>query len=101
MRNGSKTHRCSQTHRHTLLPPKETKAFCVQIHPPPSPLSPPHIPVEEEACLCELLCLLKTFQCGFPTLRVVLVAGEGGFGGGGGGGGEAWGNLSDFVLIGA
>lgn len=31
----------------------------------------------------------------------MLVAGEGGFGGGGGGGGEAWGNLSDFVLIGA
>lgn len=40
-----------------------------------------HIPGEEEACLFELLCLLKTFQCVFPTLRVVLVAGEGGGGG--------------------
>lgn len=80
---------------------KKQKPSACRYTPPPSPLSPPHIPVEEEACLCELLCLLKTFQCGFPTLRVVLVAGEGGFGGGGGGGGEAWGNLSDFVLIGA
>lgn len=44
-----------------------------------------HIPVEEEVCLFELLCLLKTFQGGFPTLRVVLVDGEGGGGGGGGG----------------
>lgn len=53
-----------------------------------------HIPGEEEACLFELLCLLKTFQCVFPTLRVVLVAGEGG------GGGWASGNsVLDFELL--
>lgn len=39
-----------------------------------------YIPAEEETCLFELLCLLKTFQGGFPTLRVVLVAGESGGG---------------------
>lgn len=96
-------HTDARKHIDTLccLQKKQKPSACRYTPPPPSPLSPPHIPVEEEACLCELLCLLKTFQCGFPTLRVVLVAGEGGFGGGGGGGGEAWGNLSDFVLIGA
>lgn len=56
---------------------------------------PQYIPVEEEACLFELLCLLTTFQCGFPTLGVVLVSGEGGSCGG-----WAWGNsLLDFVTI--
>jgi len=77
MRNGSNTQMLAITKTHLCCPQKKHSG---QIHTLYPHYLLPHIPAEEEACLFELPCLLKTFQCGFPTLRVVLVAGGGGGG---------------------